>query len=315
MSKKGILKKVGLMSLGIITCVGVATCVTHAKKIDEGNSLIVTTNNSSDSILKINQRKNIIDNGNNSITLEAELVSNTVAELEWTSLLSGSMGQDDGKRFISMEVSDNTMSCTITLIDLFDSSIIVRASVKDRPTVSASCTLDCYKRFEFYGASIELFGDDNAAWRNGDKSYGYNYSATYNDTQSGGEYINLEAYTSSKGTVDADVNIKYHLRLSEAFIEKLNDNNVSVKNANFEINNGDSLLQALNQMIDADPSAYYGYFKYVECPLEIHFTVETKLPGGSMVIHTSTGMFEIENINFDDYYTQSLSLNYENYIF
>ena len=309
--KKGILKKVGIVSLGLLAVVGIAIGVIHCKKAVEPGALIVNTNNTSDSILKINQRKNAIDNGNNSVTLEAELNSGIISELNWSSTVMGSMGTDDGRRFISMEVSEDTLSCTITLLDVFSDPISISVSIADRPDVTAWCRLDCYARNQIQSVGMIGLGDEIGYTT---QNYSYNYQLDY-ATASEDEYLQFDVETFYNGTVESDCSINYELRLSEAFIEVLNNNNVSVKNASLKINNGDSLLQALDSMISNDRTSYYGLFKYVECPIEVVLTVDSKLPGGSMIIHTYSSMFEICGINFDDYLNQSVSLNYENYIF
>lgn len=312
--KKGILKKVGIVSLGLLAVVGIATGVTHCRKAVEPSQLIVNLNNSNDSILKINQRKNAIDNGNNSVTLEAELNSGTIAELDWSTTVMGSMGKDDGRRFISLDISEDTMSCTITLLDTFSDPISVSASIKGRPDVTAWCRLDCYYRYTIGSVGMLGLGDEIGYRADESSSYSYNYQLDYS-TASEDEYLDFDIELFHNGTVESDYSIKYELRLSEAFIEVLNNNNISVKNASLQINDGDSFLQALDSMISNDRTSYYGLFKYVECPVEVVITVDSKLPGGSMIIHTCTTMIEICGINFDDYLNQSVSFNYENYIF
>lgn len=146
-------------------------------------------------------------NGNSSVTIEAEVspvvIDNTLIwTIEWAT--ESSMKVSD---YVRMTVSQDTLSATLQYLNGFETQIIVTATSHSTPTVSAQCTVDCYKRtsevnyFEliFYNGYYEIKANNGVL----DCT-----ALTYNDVLD----INVEEVNISSvqtGTVNGNYTQKY----------------------------------------------------------------------------------------------------------
>ena len=89
----------------------------------------------------------INNQADNSVTITASVEPNYVLDktldwnIEWVSESTKNVND-----YVSMSVSDDTLSATILYLEVFDTQILVTATSKSNPEVSAICTVDCYKR-------------------------------------------------------------------------------------------------------------------------------------------------------------------------
>lgn len=306
MNKK-ILKRIGILSLGLLCAVGIVTGVSLSHKNIKANEMIVNTD-IADNSFKLTQRK--YANNPSQVTITASVEAYMDTTLTWTNKF---VDGTDASSYVTMSVASNTKSVTLNYLKPFNRQIKITACVTDRTSVSATCVLDCYTRNEFDGMTITGL-DDEIAFRG--KNYGYNYGVSYGDLLSGNEYISFtQVEKLSTGTIATDVRTKFYFQLSEQFVTILNNNNISCNSNRAEVESEFSFLQQLDSMVNAQPKDFYGYLKNVDTCVEIYIITESYVSGTNDKIHTSSGCFEIAGLNFDDYYNSKVSFDKTNIIF
>ena len=314
--KKKALAGIGIVSLGLLTVFGIGVGI--QKNIETTPSdLVVNTVNTNDTIQLTKRRNAINANGNEEVTLIATVDSpQSDVEVMWKKTIVGSMGQDNGDRFLAMTISEDSLSATIEFLQPFGNQILVTAYILDplnpEEPVAASCTFDCYRRSEIDNVGLLVLGEEYGDSDTSTGSFTFNYS--YDDVCQD-EYVKITNLDSNGvGTISSSVDYKYYLSLSSEFVDLLMENNIGCNNGTSEVSQEFSLLQHLDTMIYAEAEEWYKYVGDVECAFELVIVANT-LNESNETIYSSTYKFSFVALNFDDYYTESLSLNHENYIF
>lgn len=141
----------------------------------------LVVNNVSSNKMKLTKKMNAVNPNSIQVvaTLEpTEIIDNT---LEWT-LAWAKSSAENVNDYITLNVASDTQSATITYKKQFNTQIVLTVKSKLTPSVSASLTLDCYKRttnfnlsFEFEGRSHGFYPTINESQKTLDFS-GMNYS-------------------------------------------------------------------------------------------------------------------------------------------
>ena len=144
-----------LLIAGVFTT---ALVIINRNSNSEAESLVeenIDGSTSEDSgLIKMRKYANQDLYGNQTVTIEAQ-VSPVVIDnsLNWTIDWATSSTKDI-RDYVRMTIGAETHSVILTHLQNFDTQIIVTATSNATPTVSASCTVDCYKRT----TDIEEFG-------------------------------------------------------------------------------------------------------------------------------------------------------------
>ena len=111
------------------------------------NDLIISDIRNNDHI-QLSMQK--LSNDISGVTVQATVNPSSVADntLNWT-LSWKTTNSNNVNDYVSMQVSADTQSVTLTYIKQFDTQIVLKATSNLTPGVSAQCSIDCYKRVEY----------------------------------------------------------------------------------------------------------------------------------------------------------------------
>lgn len=222
-------KKVTIYLLIIVGFVGMIIFGVFINK-DKNISSLPVVDGTTTSNDVIDMPKNIIfkrnaaeSNDGSSITVKCTIVPNDALNKEviWTSSWV-SQNSDNVSNYVSLNVSSDTLSCTITVIKGFSSQINVTATSADSPSVYKTCVLDYYKRHNIIESSFstivecESYDSSQARATMGSMFASRYQAGTLNDMQI---YSTEDIETNYVGTTGSSyIQAEIEYQFSEAFV-------------------------------------------------------------------------------------------------
>lgn len=168
MKKRNILI-IAFSFLGIcLIAIGALTLNLFKSDAQPGN-LIVNTDEGNDYIRLTGIKRKISATSTEVVTITATVNPNVVVDdtLNWSIAWNGS-NSGTVSDYVTMTVSDDTHSVDITFKNLFSTQIKVTATSNLTPAISASCTIDCYRKttdiksIDLYTKSGDLCSSDSS---------------------------------------------------------------------------------------------------------------------------------------------------------
>lgn len=232
MKKKSMFLLVSLL----LVFVAVVVCFNLNKTTkNKENDLIISDIRNNDHI-QLSMQK--LSNEISGLTVQATVNPSSVADntLNWT-LSWKTTNSNNVKDYVSMQVSADTQSVTLTYIKQFETQIILKATSALTPAVSAQCSIDCYKRVEYSGLSeakgyidgeeISLVVDEQN--KTIDCS-GYSFAGMRDDG-----FSNFISSYLSKGTINTNITMSMKIVVSDDLKSALTSKSLTLKQTEFTI--------------------------------------------------------------------------------
>lgn len=247
-----------ILMVGII-CISLVGCKSKKDKADEeknDNYLMCTENESNGINLKMKRLSNVSTQSTSGDIEIVAIVNPSDAvnkKLTWT-LTWKTSKSDSISDYVTKSVSSDTLTCTLTYVKNFDTQIILKATSDANSSISATCTIDCYKRTQGIN-SLKLTIDFNGSMIEGDS---FGDSIDYVDYEEL-NFDDLSYYTfdlsnsnislNRIGTVDSNTTIKYYLTLSSNLKTYLTNNGITCNSTVFELEDANiSILDVFNDL-------------------------------------------------------------------
>lgn len=232
MKKKSMFLLVSLL----LVFVAVVVCVNLNKTTkNKENDLIISDIRNNDHIQLSIQK---LSNENGGVTVQATVNPSSVADnrLNWT-LSWKTTNSNNVNDYVSIQVSADTQSVTLTYIKQFETQIILKATSVLTPEVSAQCSIDCYKRVEYSGLSeakgyingeaVSLTVDEQN--KTIDCS-GYSFAGMRDDG-----FSNFTSSYLSKGTINTNITMSMKIVVSDDLKSVLTSKSLTLKQTEFTI--------------------------------------------------------------------------------
>lgn len=232
MKKKSMFLLVSLL----LVFVAVVVCFNLNKTTkNKENDLIISDIRNNDHI-QLSMQK--LSNEISGVTVQATVNPSSVADntLNWT-LSWKTTNSNNVNDYVSMQVSADTQSVTLTYIKQFETQIILKATSALTPEVFAQCSIDCYKRVEYSGLSeakgyidgeeISLVVDEQN--KTIDCS-GYSFAGMRDDG-----FSNFISSYLSKGTINTNITMSMKIVVSDDLKSALTSKSLTLKQTEFTI--------------------------------------------------------------------------------
>lgn len=257
-------KSMFLLVILLLVFVAVVVCVNLNKTTkNKENDLIISDIRNNDHI-QLSMQK--LSNEIGGVTVQATVNPSSVADnrLNWT-LSWKTTNSNNINDYVSMQVSADTQSVTLTYIKQFETQIILKATSALTPEVSAQCSIDCYKRVEYSGLSevkgyidgeeISLVVDEQN--KTIDCS-GYSFAGMRDDG-----FNNFGSSYSSKGTINTTITMSMKLVVSEDLKSALTSKSLTLKQTEFICNDSDlydfTLTDIMGRIVNLTNDAYTAF--------------------------------------------------------
>lgn len=313
MKKKSMFLLVSLL----LVFVAVVVCFNLNKTTkNKENDLIISDIRNNDHI-QLSMQK--LSNEISGVTVQATVNPSSVADnrLNWT-LSWKTTNSNNVNDYVSMQVSADTQSVTLTYIKQFETQIILKATSALTPEVSAQCSIDCYKRVEYSGLSeakgyidgeeISLVVDEQN--KTIDCS-GYSFAGMRDDG-----FNNFGSSYSSKGTINTTITMSMKLVVSEDLKSALTSKSLTLKQTEFTIQEfceDYALFDILGIIVNLTNDAYTA-FSEVNHWFDLVITFENKY--NSQTIESLTYTYQLINFDISDGLSvNSINLNQSTIIF
>lgn len=191
---------IGAIAILCIACVGVFTNTQKEyEDIDPNNILVESTNTTGISLTSRTRKMAMSDGMQTTTTITATVGPEVAADktLIW-SIAWSSESSETLSDYVTMTVSEDTFSVTLTYIKQFSTQIKVTATSNLTTSVSAECLIDCYERTE----NVYINGNVAAGYFT---VGGVSYSDIFVDNKA--FTFNIDAKKS--GTIDTTTNYTY----------------------------------------------------------------------------------------------------------
>lgn len=232
MKKKSMFLLVSLL----LVFVAVVVCFNLNKTTkNKENDLIISDIRNNDHI-QLSMQK--LSNEISGVTVQATVNPSSVADnrLNWT-LSWKTTNSNNVNDYVSMQVSADTQSVTLTYIKQFETQIVLKATSVLSPGVSAQCSIDCYKRVEYSGLSeakgyingeaVSLTVDEQN--KTIDCS-GYSFAGMRDDG-----FSNFTSSYLSKGTINTNITMSMKIVVSDDLKSALTSKSLTLKQTEFTI--------------------------------------------------------------------------------
>lgn len=313
MKKKSMFLLVSLL----LVFVAVVVCVNLNKTTkNKENDLIISDIRNNDHI-QLSMQK--LSNDISGVTVQATVNPSSVADnrLNWT-LSWKTTNSNNVNDYVSMQVSADTQSVTLTYIKQFETQIVLKATSVLSPGVSAQCSIDCYKRVEYSGLSetkgyingeaVSLTVDEQN--KTIDCS-GYSFAGMRDDG-----FNNFGSSYSSKGTINTTITMSMKLVVSEDLKSALTSKSLTLKQTEFTIQEfceDYALFDILGIIVNLTNDAYTA-FSEVNHWFDLVITFENKY--NSQTIESLTYTYQLINFDISDGLSvNSINLNQSTIIF
>lgn len=232
MKKKSMFLLVSLL----LVFVAVVVCFNLNKTTkNKENDLIISDIRNNDHI-QLSMQK--LSNEIGGVTVQATVNPSSVADNRLNWILSWkTTNSNNVNDYVSMQVSADTQSVTLTYIKQFETQIILKATSVLTPEVSAQCSIDCYKRVEYSGLSeakgyidgeeISLVVDEQN--KTIDCS-GYSFAGMRDDG-----FSNFKSSYLSKGTINTNITMSMKIVVSDDLKSALTSKSLTLKQTEFTI--------------------------------------------------------------------------------
>lgn len=314
MKKKSMFLLVSLL----LVFVAVVVCVNLNKTTkNKENDLIISDIRNNDHIQLSIQK---LSNENGGVTVQATVNPSSVVDnrLNWT-LSWKTTNSNNVNDYVSIQVSADTQSVTLTYIKQFETQIILKATSVLTPEVSAQCSIDCYKRVEYSGLSeakgyingeaVSLTVDEQN--KTIDCS-GYSFAGMRDDG-----FNNFGSSYSSKGTINTTITMSMKLVVSEDLKSALTSKSLTLKQTEFICNDSDlydfTLTDIMGRIVNLTNDAYTA-FSELNHWFDLIITFENKY--NSQTIESLIYTYRLINFDISDGLSvNSINLNQSTIIF
>lgn len=315
MKKKSMFLLVSLL----LVFVAVVVCFNLNKTTNKNkeNNLIISNIKNNDHI-QLSMQK--LSNDISGVTVQATVNPSSVADnrLNWT-LSWKTTNSNNVNDYVSMQVSADTQSVTLTYIKQFETQIVLKATSVLSPGVSAQCSIDCYKRVEYSGLSetkgyingeaVSLTVDEQN--KTIDCS-GYSFAGMRDDG-----FSNFTSSYSSKGTINTTITMSMKLVVSEDLKSALTSKSLTLKQTEFICNDSDlydfTLEDIMGIIVNLTNDAYTA-FSELNHWFDLIINFENKY--NSQTIESLTYTYQLINFDISDGLSvNSINLNQSTIIF
>lgn len=313
MKKKSMFLLVSLL----LVFVAVVVCVNLNKTTkNKENDLIISDIRNNDHI-QLSMQK--LSNEIGGVTVQATVNPSSVADntLNWT-LSWKTTNSNNVNDYVSIQVSADTQSVTLTYIKQFETQIILKATSALTPEVSAQCSIDCYKRVEYSGLSeakgyingeaVSLTVDEQN--KTIDCS-GYSFAGMRDDG-----FSNFTSSYLSKGTINTNITMSMKIVVSDDLKSALTSKSLTLKQTEFTIQEfcEDYLLfDILGIIVNLTNDAYVA-FSEVDHWFDLVISFENKY--NSQTIESLSYTYQLIHFDISDGLSvNSINLNQSTIIF
>lgn len=313
MKKKSMFLLVSLL----LVFVAVVVCVNLNKTTkNKENDLIISDIRNNDHIQLSIQK---LSNENGGVTVQATVNPSSVVDnrLNWT-LSWKTTNSNNVNDYVSIQVSADTQSVTLTYIKQFETQIILKATSVLTPEVSAQCSIDCYKRVEYSGLSeakgyingeaVSLTVDEQN--KTIDCS-GYSFAGMRDDG-----FSNFTSSYLSKGTINTNITMSMKIVVSDDLKSALISKSLTLKQTEFTIQEfcEDYLLFDILGIIVNLTNDAYTAFSEVNHWFDLIITFENKY--NSQTIESLSYTYQLIHFDISDGLSvNSINLNQSTIIF
>lgn len=313
MKKKSMFLLVSLL----LVFVAVVVCFNLNKTTkNKENDLIISDIRNNDHI-QLSMQK--LSNEISGVTVQATVNPSSVADnrLNWT-LSWKTTNSNNVNDYVSMQVSADTQSVTLTYIKQFETQIILKATSALTPEVSAQCSIDCYKRVEYSGLSeAKGYIDGEAVSLTVDEQNktidcsGYSFAGMRDDG-----FNNFASSYLSKGTINTNITMSMKIVVSEDLKSALTLKSLTLKQTEFTIQEfcEDYLLfDILGIIVNLTNDAYVA-FSEVDHWFDLVISFENKY--NSQTIESLSYTYQLIHFDISDGLSvNSINLNQSTIIF
>lgn len=313
MKKKSMFLLVSLL----LVFVAVVVCVNLNKTTkNKENDLIISDIRNNDHI-QLSMQK--LSNEIGGVTVQATVNPSSVADnmLNWT-LSWKTTNSNNINDYVSMQVSADTQSVTLTYIKQFETQIILKATSALTPEVSAQCSIDCYKRVEYSGLSeVKGYINGEAVSLTVDEQNktidcsGYSFAGMRDDG-----FSNFTSSYLSKGTINTNITMSMKIVVSDDLKSALTSKSLTLKQTEFTIKEfcEDYLLFDILGIIVNLTNDAYTAFSEVNHWFDLIITFENKY--NSQTIESLSYTYQLIHFDISDGLSvNSINLNQSTIIF
>lgn len=314
MKKKSLFLVISLL----LVIIAVVVCFNLNKTTNKNkeNDLIISDIRNNDHI-RLSMQK--LSNDISGVTVQATVNPSSVADntLNW-SLSWKTTNSNNVNDYVSMQVSADTQSVTLTYIKQFDTQIVLKATSALTPGVSAQCSIDCYKRVEYSGLSeAKGYIDGETVSLTVDEQNktidcsGYSFAGMRDDG-----FSNFTSSYSSKGTINTNITMSMKIVVSEDLKSALTSKSLTLKQTEFTIQEfcEDYLLFDILGIIVNLTNDAYTAFGEVNHWFDLIITFENKY--NSNTIESLSYTYQLINFDISDGLSvNSINLNKSTIIF
>ena len=313
MKKKSMFLLVSLL----LVFVAVVVCFNLNKTTkNKENDLIISDIKNNDHI-QLSMQK--LSNEISGVTVQATVNPSSVADnrLNWT-LSWKTTNSNNVNDYVSMQVSADTQSVTLTYIKQFETQIILKATSALTPEVSAQCSIDCYKRVEYSGLSeVKGYINGEAVSLTVDEQNktidcsGYSFAGMRDDG-----FSNFTSSYLSKGTINTNITMSMKIVVSDDLKSALTSKSLTLKQTEFTIQEfcEDYLLfDILGIIVNLTNDAYVA-FSEVDHWFDLVISFENKY--NSQTIESLSYTYQLIHFDISDGLSvNSINLNQSTIIF
>ena len=315
MKKKSLFLVISLL----LVIIAVVVCFNLNKTTNKNkeNDLIISDIRNNDHI-QLSMQK--LSNDISGVTVQATVNPSSVADntLNWT-LSWKTTNSNNVNDYVSMQVSADTQSVTLTYIKQFDTQIVLKATSNLTPGVSAQCSIDCYKRVEYSelsetkgyidGEIVSLTVDEQN--KTIDCS-GYSFAGMRDDG-----FSNFTSSYLSKGTINTNITMSMKIVVSDDLKSALTSKSLTLKQTEFICNDSDlydfTLKDIMGIIVNLTNDAYTA-FSEVNHWFDLIITFENKY--NSNTIESLSYTYQLINFDISDGLSvNSINLNKSTIIF
>ena len=313
MKKKSMFLLVSLL----LVFVAVVVCFNLNKTTkNKENDLIISDIKNNDHI-QLSMQK--LSNEISGVTVQATVNPSSVADnrLNWT-LSWKTTNSNNVNDYVSMQVSADTQSVTLTYIKQFETQIILKATSALTPEVSAQCSIDCYKRVEYSGLSeVKGYINGEAVSLTVDEQNktidcsGYSFAGMRDDG-----FSNFTSSYLSKGTINTNITMSMKIVVSDDLKSALTSKSLTLKQTEFTIKEfcEDYLLFDILGIIVNLTNDAYTAFSEVNHWFDLIITFENKY--NSQTIESLSYTYQLIHFDISDGLSvNSINLNQSTIIF
>lgn len=314
MKKKSMFLLVSLL----LVFVAVVVCFNLNKTTkNKENDLIISDIRNNDHI-QLSMQK--LSNEISGVTVQATVNPSSVVDkrLNWT-LSWKTTNSNNVNDYVSMQVSADTQSVTLTYIKQFETQIILKATSVLTPEVSAQCSIDCYKRVEYSGLSeAKGYIDGETVSLTVDEQNktidcsGYSFAGMRDDA-----FSNFTSSYLSKGTINTNITMSMKLVVSEDLKSALTSKSLTLKQTEFICNDSDlydfCLEDIMGIIVNLTNDAYVA-FSEVDHWFDLVISFENKY--NSQTIESLSYTYQLIHFDISDGLSvNSINLNQSTIIF